>query len=59
MRATFLIAAFLLLGIGATASGQTTAAQCSGLTTLQVPGFAVEITRAEWLTPAAGIRGPW
>ena len=45
--------AVVILGIAATANAQTTAAQCSALTKLQVPGFAVEITKTEWIAPGA------
>ena len=58
MRTTFLILSIMVLGVSRTAAAQTTAAQCSGLTKLQVPGFAVEITKAEWLMPAAAAAQP-
>src|SRR4051812_9822474 len=52
--ATLVLSVFVLLGFGSRATAQTTAAQCSGLTKLQVPGYAaLEITKAEWIAPAA------
>ena len=54
MRTTFLIVSCMLIGVASVASAQTPAAQCSGLTKLQVPGFSVEITKADWIAVAAG-----
>jgi feruloyl esterase len=44
--------AVILLAIAAAASAQTApapAARCAGLATLQVPGLALSITKAEWI----------
>ena len=58
MRTSFLIVSCVLIGAASTAAAQTTAAQCSGLTKLQVPGFSVEITKADWIAVAAGAPAP-
>jgi feruloyl esterase len=54
-----------ILGFSGAAASQTTAAQCTALTTLQVPGFTtLEITKAQWFAagaaaaPAAGPARP-
>jgi len=53
MTKIFPLALIAVLGVTADAVAQTTAAQCSALTKLQVPGFAVEITKTEWIAPGA------
>ena len=58
MRTKLLVVSCMLLGVASAASAQTPAAQCSGLTKLQVPGFAVEITKADWIAAAAGAAAP-
>jgi hypothetical protein len=58
MRTKLLVVSCMLVGVASAASAQTTVAQCSGLTKLQVPGFSVEITKADWIAAAAGARLP-
>ena len=53
MRTKLLVVSCVLVGFASTASAQTPATQCSGLTKLQVPGFAVEITKADWIAAVA------
>ena len=46
--------AYAALATARDAHGQTAAARCAELTKLQVPGVALAITKAEWLSASSG-----